>query len=763
VWAFLAAPTTEPASNVDRETIEEIASALQATQSDVRERAIKDAAQIGGPIVPALLEMIIDKPGQGTFAAECALKMMGEKARPALPRLLKLVQDGPSPKADPPKVGNPPRLTALQLLRWTGWAADEVVPVLQKVIDNPAEEDAYRSTALSALSGMGKPGLAALRKTADGPESNLRETARAILAQALQEQGIQTRAEYYTALVEADLLGPHTPEYLKWTKTRVNMGEDHPLTQKVKAAYRARLKEKPDAKLALALAEIIQDGLSGTNIDWAAPTDEAGSRWRREDPAESYATLADVLILGLKQADKGSETYTTLATALAKLRLLQGDWEAMNKVFSDLGWPTVSADARPWLAAPPTKWGPDLNKQWTAADEKMRSGQCGLIVRVEKDGHGLRGAHVLIKPAPKEDRRVFTSGIRADNLRIFAEPLGHWSFGYAGQDRPMTRYLVTDQKGEAKFEKLPEMDVKIEVLVPTANFPETARGWDLWMEVEPSQLQRAENYGGEGAADSGKPPAVVELQSGRTVEYPRLVVLPQLDFNVSDRARIDPEKLVLSWPAAQAPPGRKVEYELDMALTGPNDAHANAEHMPAIRRTSVKTTATRWPVGAQGIGGQKLAPGHIYTLGLIARDDTGAILGRSIRTSVWAPWQHRPCDPPVDDSDNYKTSPIQVETWHLGNFGYGDGRSENLKEKVERFLREYPKAFEREYVQVGKAWLDWDAGDKTAAQKQLEDLVKTLPAGSIPQATARWLLDSLDNGDKPPQRLKLIAPPNATE
>jgi hypothetical protein len=99
----------------------------------------------------------------------------------------------------------------------------------------------------------------------------------------------------------------------------------------------------------------------------------------------------------------------------------------------------------------------------------------------------------------------------------------------------------------------------------------------------------------------------------------------------------------------------------------------------------------------------------------------------------------------------------------LGNFGYGDGRSENLKEKVERFLREYPKAFEREYVQVGKAWLDWDAGDKTAAQKQLEDLVKTLPADSIPQATARWLLDSLDNGDKPPQRLKLIAPPNATE
>ena len=77
---------------------------------------------------------------------------------------------------------------------------------------------------------------------------------------------------------------------------------------------------------------------------------------------------------------------------------------------------------------------------------------------------------------------------------------------------------------------------------------------------------------------------------------------------------------------------------------------------------------------------------------------------------------------------------------------------------MESFLRQYPDAFEREYVQVGKAWLDWDGGDEKAARKQLEELIESLAAGSVPQATAAWLLEALENGEKPPERLKLVAP-----
>ena len=88
--------------------------------------------------------------------------------------------------------------------------------------------------------------------------------------------------------------------------------------------------------------------------------------------------------------------------------------------------------------------------------------------------------------------------------------------------------------------------------------------------------------------------------------------------------------------------------------------------------------------------------------------------------------------------------------------GDGDGHSETLPERVDRYLSEYPDAFEREYVQVGKAWLDWHDGNSRGARTQLRELVDRLPGGSVPRETAAWLIEQMDEGGKPPKRLVLV-------
>jgi hypothetical protein len=40
---------------------------LTSNAHDARQRAVKDAVEIGGPIGPRLLEMVLDKPGQGSM------------------------------------------------------------------------------------------------------------------------------------------------------------------------------------------------------------------------------------------------------------------------------------------------------------------------------------------------------------------------------------------------------------------------------------------------------------------------------------------------------------------------------------------------------------------------------------------------------------------------------------------------------------------------------------------------------------------------
>jgi hypothetical protein len=278
------------------------------------------------------------------------------------------------------------------------------------------------------------------------------------------------------------------------------------------------------------------------------------------------------------------------------------------------------------------------------------------------------------------------------------------------------------------------------------------------MEVEPGKMKLAKPFAGPEAVNCNETPAVVTLQSGRTEQYPRLVVMPQLELQVDDWAKADPERFGLSWPAFRLAAGGPVTYEVEMVLSGPCEVTMSPEHMQAIRATRETVTGTRWPVGEKGVGGQKLGPGNIYLFGLLARDEKGNVVSRAVRKRLWTPWGSRESRPPYTDSDTYRQSPIQVETYYRSSASYGDGRSESLDEKMERFPRDYPDAFELEYVQVGKAWLDWTRGKQDEARGQLEKLVKSIPEGSVPQATAVWLLQALENGEAAPKRLKLAAP-----
>jgi len=751
--ASRAEQTTKP----DDEQVQEVLSGLHSDDYQRRQAAIKEVVALGEPAVPALLETILD-PGQGSIEAQSALRLMGPKAKAALPRLIELAKTRPASQPADSQPAPSPRLTALIVLGTMGWAANDLIPVLQKIAEDPQEEDRVRTIAISGLGKMGKDAIPILRRYADGPDTALRDTARSILALLLQEQGIQTREQYYASLVEADLFNPKVPDYLMHTKGRIDAGRTHPLTEKVKTAYRARLKDKPDPELALALAKIIQRQLAATEIEWAAPTDSASGRRLREAPAESYMTMAEVLAGGFEQAEKGSELRQTIGVGLAKLRLLQGDWEAMNWVLGQLGWSPIPAEGRAFLAAPPTQWDKGLSKQWTASDEEMRSGDCGLVLHVEKDGKGLRGAHVLVKEW-RPPGNVRHTGIRTDTLLFAPQPLalfGNESFGYGGGDRARTRYAVTDDTGEVKFEKLPEIDVKIEVLVPTGNFAEAGRGWDLWMETAPGEMKRAAMYGGEDAVAPNKSPAVAELEVGKTIRYPRLVVLPQLDLDVDDWSDADPKTFEIGWPEFPAKAGEQIAYDLEMTLTGPSEHLTVGDYIKAIETSKETLSTNRWAVGAKGVGGKKLLPGNMYAFGVEARDKSGKILSRSPKKRVWVSWGYRVCDPPMIDSDTYRQSPIHVETWFRGSFGYGDGRSETLEEKVARYPRDYPKAFEREYVEVGKAWLDWHAGRQADAESQLNKQVKDLPEGSVPRNTAVWLLGQMKEGKSPPKRLILV-------
>ncbi|MFH1235641.1 MAG: hypothetical protein V1685_01740, partial [Parcubacteria group bacterium] len=641
------------------------------------------------------------------------------------------------------------------------WASERLLPVFTKIAEDTQEEISLRRSALIGLSNIGGQAMSIIKKIADSDSREIRDAARGLISQFAVKEGQMTRAEYYTMLVEEDPYDPSVARYLGSTKGIVNSGKPHPLTEKVKALQRKRLKEKTDPELAWTLAQIIQNELRNTALEWAAPTDSSRGRSSREDPVENFATMAEVLELGFEHAQADSQLWQNFGIALAKLRLLQGDWDQMNVTLEKLGQKTIPAKLRSWLPAPPVDWGVGLASHWQMSEDSMRSGDCSLEFKVEKDDKGLKGVHVLVKWAP-EPTNVYRSGIAADTLFFAPYSVGddRFSFGYRGSDREQTRYAVSDDSGVVRFEKLPEIPIKIEVLVPTSNFPEVGTNWDLWMEVEPGQFKIARPFGGLDAVSTLEPPAIVTLKPGQTVHYPKLVVRPVFSLNVKDWECVEKDDFVLSWQGLDSTlKDRTAHYELEMSLSSTSETPTLVADAHSVVRSSKQVlTDTKWPVGSKGVDGLCLEPGNIYVFEVRAIDESDTIIARWPKTRVWVPWGYRRSNPPISgiNTNHEDNSPIFHKVWYRGTFRYGDGREETLPERVERFLHEQPDAFEREYALMGKAWLDWHAGDTEGARMQLERLVQKFPKGNLARGTAAWLLQQMDNNEAPPKRLDFV-------
>jgi beta-lactamase regulating signal transducer with metallopeptidase domain len=743
--------TTNEADEVRYEgrTIDEWMAQWDSKVSDDIDAATNALIKIGRPAVPRLAQEVKKRTRHGSHAVGVLTKM-GPEAEEALELLIEVALDKDLRFGDGRQSPYAYRATVLYSLSKMTWAKDRVTPVLQRIAEDGEEEAGVRRQVIWALMNVGKGAMPILQKLIENEDRSIRDATHSVLAQLMEEEEGLSKDDYYTPLIEKDPFGPSVLQYLWNTKGIINLGHPHPLTQKIKKLYRRRLATEPDPELAWRLATIIHRGLRNTNLEWAAPAGGGIVRSPREDPAESYATLAEVLELGFRHAQPNSQLWSKFGTALAKLRLLQGDWDHMNATLKKLGREPIPAGSRPWLSAPPVDWQDDLHNKWQVADESMRSGDCSLEFKIEKDGKGLTGVHCLVKRAPEPTNVTYT-GIPSDTLFFAPYPISDSfdSFGYRGQDRPLTRYAISDESGIVRFDRLPDIPVKVEVLIPTSNFPEPVSNWDLWMEVEPGKFKIAKMYGGADAVGAGLPPAPEELRPGETVHYPRLVVRPTFRLNIEDWQRIDSDDLVLNWEGLDSLlVDRGLRYELEMSLSAPADPYLSVEHAPVIKSAKLVTKQKQWPVSARGVGGLRFEAGNIYMFEVMAIDKSGTVVARWPRTRVWVPWGYRQSNPPFtysyigpDRPDRQDDPPIYERVWYR-----------YPREKVIRFIRDYPNAFEYEHALLGKAWLDWHEGDRDGARQQLHRLIKELPKGNVVRGTAIWLLQQMDENERPLKR-----------
>jgi hypothetical protein len=478
-------------------------------------------AAIGAPAVDELARLIRERHKDSGFAIDM-LAGMGVQARGALPTLLELAEDRQARDPDGWRWGLPIRAMLFSNVKDMRWAADQWIPVLRRAAEDPSESAVVRRNAIFGLGGMGADAKPILQGLAENDDDEVRKTANAVLAPI---SGMGTQG-YYLALVERNPFDPNVPDYLVRLKDRYNHGQFHPPTQRVKAALRERLAGQPDAKTAWVLATIIRNGLANSDLMFSAPSDSVRSMWDREDPAESFTTLAEALEVCLEHAPQDSDLAQRAGLSLARLRLLQGDWEGMNLMLERLGQEPIPAADRAWLPAPPPDWS-QLRDDWQPADESMRSGDCAIEFQFEKRGAGLAGAHVLIKRAPRRRAARFT-GIDVDTLLHATGPLDappYDPFGYYARDRAMTRYGVSDANGKIRIEGLPKAPIRVEILIPMGNFAERWPSWELFMETVPGEF-RTTTWGRPGSLSRHDGPAVVQLQEGATVQYPKLIVRP---------------------------------------------------------------------------------------------------------------------------------------------------------------------------------------------------------------------------------------------
>jgi hypothetical protein len=409
------------------------------------------------------------------------------------------------------------------------WAATQATPVLRELVH---ERDSLCRNAMRALAELSPEAVPMLRGWMEHDSAQIRRWATDILAETLINSGQASRLQFYREVIERDRFDENVPDCLPQLYLGdYSVGPDskpHPLAQEIKALYRQRLEENPDPQTAWNLARIIQRHLAATHIEWAVGTSVVSTRWLRVDPAENYVRMADVLERGFQCAEEQSQLWRKLGTALAKVRLLQGDWHGMNAALERMGEAPIPDEERPRLAAPPVDWT-NLRAKWQAAALSMRSGDCSLVLRFEKDGRGLAGTHVLLQAKPRPNpSRLSHTGIRIDSILLSPCPIPRYSnesFGYRAEGkRARTRYAVSGESGMVRFDKLPEMDLHMEVLIPTGNFTEEARDWELLIETQAGRFEKTARLGHPEAIHPHDPEAQLRLKSGTTFDYPKLQV-----------------------------------------------------------------------------------------------------------------------------------------------------------------------------------------------------------------------------------------------
>ena len=710
--------------------------------------AKKALAEIGEPAVPALTALVRDNHRHAGYAVR-TLGEIGPAARPVIAEILRLGNDREAKDPQGWTWNMPLRPIIFTSIHKMTWAADELIPMLEKVGKDPEETELARGTAVSALGGMGPKALPVLRAFTKSESSNVRENAVAAIVKNQLAAG-KSRAESYQEIVDQNPFDSNVPSYLGSMKGIYNLGRLHAPTQRIKKLYRSELEKKPDPQIAWQLASIIRNGLSGTDLQWAAPADSYRQRWKREDPDENYETLATVLEIAHANSPRGSDLWKKSGTSLAKLRLLQGDWDGMNKMLVRLGQTPVPEERRPNLPPPPIDWS-NLEKDWQTADEAVRSGKCGIEFRFLRRGQklkGVQGVHVLVKARP-EPKQVFSSGIAVDTLFHATQPMGErpfGSFGYRGNDRTKCRYGISDKNGLVRIEGLPFEPKLIEILVPTSNFVERGRTWDLMMTTT-SGVQIADRSDPKSVSSS-KPPGLLELEEDGLVRYPVMFVRSHLSASIVDWDSVDKDDFVLTWTG---PKELEVDhYNVKLTLSAPAQHLDNVASAPVIATQSVKATERSWPVGVRGVGNLRLAPGNFYVIEVEAVQD-GTVVASLPRQRVWVPWEHRDSAPPL--SGDYETRPAFYNDIFLRTNVNGS----SLEKRLPVLIRDSPQMFETEYHRLGMAWLDLHK-NKAGAVDQLRKLIEELPAGNVVRSTAQSLVDASANEQPIPRRLKFVAP-----
>lgn len=732
------------AAEGEEKSVEDYIRDWESGDYKVRREATRALEAMGAKAVPALTKMIQEKQ---LFAGEAirVLTDMGPVAEPALPSLRKLAHQTDAKDPVGWRWNVPLRVILFTNLHKMTWAAEDLIPVLAHVGNNEQETLQIRRAAVSALRGMGSAALPVLNEFIDHPNDTVRLSASNALVQIQSAEGIPT-PEGYQRLIDRRPFDSNVPAFLVRLKSAYNHQALHPPTERIKKLYRKRLADAPDPQIAWQLAIILRNGLANTDLQWSAPRESIQSRWRREDPDESYATMEPLLVLAHEHSPRDSELWKKAGLSLAKLRLLRGDWDGMNRVLVGLGQPPVPVERRDEFPAPPLDWD-QLASDWQPCDESMRSGNCAVEFRFLRRGgklQGLPGVHVLIKKKPAE-RQVQFSGISVDTLFYATHPLlaePYDSFGYRGGDRAMTRYGVSNDKGVVRFENLPLEDIKVEILVPTSNFAERGVDWQLMMNT-PDGIRPTE-WRKPGTVDANKPPAVIQLQEGEVVRYPVMFIRSQITSNLAMPQPVG-EDFVLQWQDALE--GEVDHYRLKLSLSAPTNE--TSQPPPKLQTEVVETTQRRWELGKKGVGKLALVPGNYYAVDIEAlHDDT--VVAMLPTATFWVPWSHRQASPPIFDATGRRAfyNDIYFRTSVNGS---------PLEERLPKLIEQSPEQFETEYRRLGLAWLGLHQNDAEAIT-QLQQLITELPEGNVVRATARHLLDLAADKKPIPRRFKFVPP-----